>query len=191
MYYSLFGRCCPSRPGTCNCSPRPRNQQNKFGQCTPPQKRCLQPRQNVCCRDNLVIKSAAFGGFVLPEGTEKRATFHVASLNLDTSYASNFIVQLHFSCNIIAQNLNMRLRFQLTKQEKGQCLPVPVSAGILYFRDGESSEANSFTLSVCDCNTTKSTCCTYSTYVEIEELEPGGDGIISNPVLIATIVNND
>lgn len=196
MYCSLFGPCRFPRSGICNSSPRPLNQQkNNTGQSTLPEagrrphsdaeKRCMEK----CCKDCLIMKHAALGGFVLPDGTEKGATFHVASLNLDTSNYTNFLVQLNFSCNMIASNLKIRLRFQVIKQEKGQCFSVPVSAGILYLRDRKSSEADSFIMSVCDYDSTISTCRNYGVYVEIEDFEPGGTMILANPNLIATIAN--
>lgn len=193
MHYSLFGRCCFPRSGTCNCFPRPLYQQsNNTG-------RCISPKENKCpnictekCRDDdLMIKSAAFGGFILPEGTDKRATFHVASLNLEPRGCKNFVVQLVFSCNIIASNLKMRLRFQIFKQERGQCFSTPLSAGILYFRDRVSAEANSFTLTACDCDSAGGLCCNYSACVEVEEFDSGGNITIANPVLIATIAKKD
>lgn len=190
MYCSLFGPCSFPRSRTCNCAPRPLNQKkNNIGQCTLPKAGgCPHSGTENGC---LLLKKAAFGGIVLPDGTEKRATFHVASLNLDTSNCNRFLVQLNFSCNLISNSLKTRLRFQMIKQERGQSFSVPVSAGILYFRDRESSEAGSFTLSVCDYDSTGSKCCTYGVYVEVEEFEPGGNMILANPTLIATIVNTD
>lgn len=193
MYYNLFGRYGSSRSRTCNFSPRCYNQpMNTAGQ-------FLSPKANKCppyaaCKhykDNPLIKSAAFGGFVLPEGTEKGATFNVASLNLDTSSHKDFLVQLVFSCNIITNQIKVRLRFQLFKQEKGQCSSVPISTGILYYRDRKESEANSFTLSACDCDSIASTCCTYSALVETNNIEADGSIIIANPVLIATIAQRN
>lgn len=193
MYYSLFGRCRSPRSRTCNCYPGPCNQQN------PPPVPCKSPSPPRCPHKDtgggrhgdLLIKCAAFGGLILPEGTEKGATYHVASLNLDTSRCRDFLVQLDFSCNVIADGLEVRLRFQLLKQEKSQCFSVPVCTGLLYQRDSAYSEANTITLSACDCDATVSTCCCYNVIVEIEEFEAGGCAIIANPVLIATIVNRN
>lgn len=198
MYCSLFGSCSFPRSRTCNCSPRPLNQQNNnAGRYTSPktdgrphpgtENRCGKP----CCSGCLMLKEAAFGGLVLPGGTEKGATFHVVSLNLDTSGCKKFLVQLNFSCNPIANGLKARLRFRVVRQDMDQYLPVPVSAGILYCRDREGSGADSFTLSVCDHDSTSSRCCSYRVYVEAEEFGPEGTLIIANPSLIATIVNTD
>lgn len=125
MYYSLFGRYHYPGTRTCNCFPQKFKQQNNnIGQCNPPvQSNCPKQLTDKFCKDSLYIKSSAFGGFILPEGTEKGATLHVASLNLNTLNHEDFVVQLNFSCNIITSKIKLRLRFQLFKQEKGQCLP--------------------------------------------------------------------
>lgn len=190
MYYNLFGRCCQSRPRNCNYFPQPANQQkNNTEQSIPP---AVKKQPHLCtekCRQKeVILKSTAFGGFVLPEGTEKRATFLVASLNLDTPDYEDYIVQLVFSSNIIADKVKAKLRFQIFRQEKGQCQSVPISAGILYYRNEESSEANSFILPVCDCDSASDTRCSYSVFVYIEEFKPEGSIIISNPSLTATVI---
>lgn len=193
MYYSLFGRCYQPRSRTCNCFPQPFNpQRDNARQCKLPQiNKCPHSYADQCCECGLFIKNATFGGFVLPEGTDKRATFHVASLNLNTSGYKNFLIQLDFTTNIIAEKLKMRLRFQMFKQDNGQGFSVPISAGILYYRDKESTEANSFTLTACDCNSVASTCCSYHVLVAIEDFETGGSAILANPTLMATIVSNE
>lgn len=193
MYYSFFGRCFYPRSRTCNSFHHPLDPQtNTAG-------RCASPRENGCppfdadkrCEDNLFIKSTALGGVVLPDGTEKRATYNVASLTLDTSDCTNYLVQLVFSCNIITSELKVRMRFQLFRQARDQCFLVPVSAGILYYRHIKCSEANSFTLSACDCVTSACTSYNYSACVEVEEMEPGGSLFIANPVIIATISKSE
>lgn len=190
MYYRLFGHGCQSSSGTCNCIPPRYNQpRNNMGQYPYPQtKPHPHSSEDVRSKKNIYIKSADFGGVVLPEGTDKRATFHVASLSLDTTGYKNILIQLAFSCNIIAERLKLRLRFQILRQESGQGLTVPVSAGILYYRDKVCSEANSFTLSVCDHSSAADKCCVYSVLMTIEEFETGGNAIIANPTLIATII---
>lgn len=190
MYYSFFGRCCNPRSRTCNSFHHPLKQQTSSAEpCSTPRGKDGCPPFNTdnCCEDRLLIKSAALGGFILSEETEKRAAFHVASLNLDTTGRNDLIVQLVFSCNIIANKLKVRLRFQLLKQERNQCFSAPVSASILYYRDSESSEANSFSLSACDCNLMAGANCSYSACVAVEDIEAGGNVLITNPVLIATI----
>lgn len=144
MYYRLFGHGCQSSSGTCNCFPPRYNQpgtnmgQSLFHQ----MKQCPHSSAEVRCKKNLFMKNADFGGVVLPEGTDKRATFYVASLSLDTFGYKNILIQLVFSCNIIVDKLKLRLRFQILRQGSGQRLSVPVSAGILYYRDKICSEAN-------------------------------------------------
>lgn len=193
MYYGLFGRGRYPRPGTCNCSPRPSGQQGAMIRppASPNTEHCLSSGMKIQGGNNIKIKSAVFGGLIIPEGTEKRATFHVASLSLNVSCYEEILVQLSFSCNIIANQSKMCLRFQILKQEKGQPFSVPVSTGILYCRNQAEMEANTFTLSVYDCDLTAGKGCTYSVYVENEGAETVGTGIIASPVLIATITDKN
>lgn len=191
MYYSLFGRRGYPRSRTCNCFPRPsKPQEPAIGPCIlPNEKGCPYFKVNKRRGNNMHIKSAAFGGLVLLGDTDKRAELHVASLTLDTSGCDDFMVQLNFSCNIITSNTKIQLRFQLFRQEKDQSFSCPLSTGILYCRD--IPEANAFTLSICDCDSMISTCCTYSVYAKLTAFEAGGTGIIANPVLIATIIERN
>lgn len=193
MYYGLFGRGCYPRSRTCNCSPRPSGQQGAMIRppASPNTNHCPDSGMKQQGENNLKIKSAVFGGLIIPEGTEKRATFHVASLTLNASCRKDFLVQLSFSCNIIASKSKICFRFQILKQEKCQPFPTPVSTGILYCRDKAEMEANTFTLSVCDCDLTAGRGCTYSVYVENEGTETVGTGIIASPVLIATIIDRN
>lgn len=194
MNYSLFGR-RGFQQSRCNCFPRQfqmnQNVNNTRQSDTPKEVRDCRLESPKCQDNNLIIKHAAFGGVVLPKAPEKRATFIVASLNLDTSGYERVLVQLAFSCNIVINELKVRLRFQLFKQEKNQCFPVPVSTGILFYRDRVCTEANSFTLTAFDCDLAGSTYCCYSACAEIEDFENEGNLIISNPVLTAVISRND
>ncbi len=157
----------------------------------PDTNRCLSSGMKLQSGNNMKIKSAVFGGLIIPEGTEKRATFHVASLSLNASCHKELLVQLSFSCNIIASNSKICLRFQILKQEKCQPFSIPITTGVLYCRDKTEMEANTFTLSVCDCDLTAGKGCTYSIYVENEGAETVGTGIIASPVLIATIIDRN
>lgn len=193
MYYRPFGRCSFPRYGTYNRTPRPPSpQENHAEPCYPhAEKESTCPARSRQKRTDILLKCSAFGGLVLPEGTEKGATYHVASLNLDTSGCKNFMVHLSFSCNIILRQTRALLRFQLLKQEKCQPYSVPVSAEMLYSNQGRGMEADTFTLSACDCDSQESPCCTYSVNVEVTDFQAGGSGMIANPVLIATIIERN
>ncbi len=127
----------------------------------------------------------------MPEGTEKGATYHVVSLNLDTSGCKNFMVHLSFSCNIILRQTRALLRFRLLRQEECRPYSVPVCAEALYSGEAPSMAANTLTLTACDCDFHESPCCTYSVYVEIADFRTGGSGMIANPVLIAETMENN
>lgn len=190
MYYRPMGRCSFPRFGTCNRPPRmPSPQENHTEAPTPhAEKESLTP---AGCRQKSaknLLKCSAFGGLVLPEGTEKGATYHVASLNLDNSGCKNFKVHLSFSCNIILRQTRALLRFRLLKQEKYLPYSVPVSAEVLYSGNAQGMEANTLTLSACDWDSHHSPCCTYSVYVDIADFQASGSGMIANPVLIAEMM---
>lgn len=193
MYYRPFGRCGFPRCGIYNQTPRPPSlQEDHTGPAAAPMEiECTGPAVHRQKNAGLLLKCSAFGGLVLPEGTEKGAAYHVASLNLNTSGCTDFMVYLNFSCNIILLQTKAALRFRLSKQEKCQPCSVPVCAEGLYSCEIRGMEANTFTLSACDCDARESACCTYSVYVEIADFQAGGWGMVENPVLIATIIDRN
>lgn len=192
MYNSRFGRCGFPRFVSGNRMPRSFNPKgNSAASCTRHEE-----DKGVCSGNEhgssrkLLLKSSAFGGLILPEGTVREATYHVASLNLDTSGCQNFFVLLNFSCNITTNIPNLHLRFQMFKQERYQPFSVPVSSGVLYSREAANMGSNAFTLSACDGDSMGSPCCCYSVCVEVAGSGVGGLGQISNPVLTASIMEN-
>ncbi len=193
MYYRPFGRFSYPRYGNYNRTPRPPSPQEKHAEpcAAHAEKDSIRPAGHRQKSADILLKCSAFGGLVLPEGTEKGATYHVASLNLNTSGCTNFIVHLNFSCNIILRQTRANLRFRLLKQDRCQHCSVPVSAEGLYSREIRDMEADTFTLSACDCDSQESTCCTYSVYVEITDFQASGSGMIANPVIIATVIEKN
>lgn len=193
MYYRPFGRCGFPRYGTCSRTPQPPSlQENHAGPCTPPvEKESPDSAVSRQERADILLKCSAFGGLVLPEGTEKGATYHVASLNLDTSGCKKFIVHLSFSCNIILGQTRALLRFRLLKQEKCRPYSVPVCSEVLYSGGSRGMEANTLTMTARDCDSHESPCCTYSVYVDIADFQTSGSGLIANPVLIAEALENN
>lgn len=189
MYYRPF--VCRSFPhcGTCHRPSPPPPQEKPAGTCAASGEAASAGRRPE--HAGVLLKCSAFGGLVLPEGTEKGAAYHVASLNLNTLGCTNFLVHLNFSCNIILRQTKASLRFRLLRQEKCQPCAVPVCAEGLYSREIRDMEANTFTLSACDCDSQESPCCTYSVYVELENFQVRGWGMIANPVLIATILERN
>lgn len=193
MYYRPFVRYSFPRCGTYNRTPRPPSPQgDPAGPCgahVENDRTC--PAGSRQEHAGVLLKCSAFGGLVLPEGTKKGAAYHVASLNLNTWGCTNFLVHLNFSCNIILHQTKAILRFRLLRQEKCRPCAVPVCAEGLYSREIRDMEANTFTWSACDCDSQVSACCTYSMYVEIEDFQAGGWGMLANPVLIATITEKN
>ena len=127
MYNSNFRRCGFGCFGTGRCRP-----QSNY-----PMKNRVESRPgrdvngSVCSGNGhenskrLLLKSSSFGGLVLPEGMAGEATYHVASLNLDTSGCKDFLVLLNFSCNITANVLSLIHIYQIIDLFKYliDCLP--------------------------------------------------------------------
>lgn len=163
-------------------------------------KRCNQWQQvqndqkfhsDFSAANEILLKGSALGGIVLPENTDKNATYTVASINLDTSAYWKFMIQFNFTCNIATVNARMHLKFQLYRQEKCQVNSVPVSSSLIYTRNEDSTETNTFTLTACDCDSMKSKCCNYKVNVEIMGFNTVGTIMITNPILIAFIIENN
>lgn len=192
MYNSRFGRCGFPCFGPGNRMSRSFDpKRNSTASCTRHEEgKCESSGNEHGCSRRLLLKSSAFGGLVLPEGMVREATYHVASLNLDTSGCRDFLVLLNFSCNITANVTNLHLRFQMFRQEKCQPFSVPISSGVLYSRQAADMESNAFTLSVCDRDSMVSPCCCYSVYVDVSGAGAGGAGLVANPVLTASVMEN-
>jgi hypothetical protein len=131
------------------------------------------------------------GGIILPEHTDKNATYNVASLNIDTCSYRNFLIQFNFSCNIVTSGARMHLKFQLFKQGKDSAVQTPVSSSQVYSRDEVSGETNTFSFIAYDRDSMGCRCCNYSVFVEIMGFETMGNIMITNPVLIASIIENN
>ena len=146
---------------------------------------------NFSTANKLLIKHSHSGGIVLPEDTDKIATYIVASINLDTSAYRNFLIHFNFSCNIATTRAGLHLRFQLFKQEKNQVSRVPVSSSYIYNRITNSTDTNTFSFIACDSDSMKFKYCNYSVYVEIMSFRTVGTIMITNPLLIASIIENN
>lgn len=146
---------------------------------------------NCAAANESLLKCSASGGLILPENTDKNATYTVSAMNLDTSAYRNFSIRFNFSCNIVTSNARMHLKFQLLKQEKYQFGSFPVSSSFIYARDANSSETNTFTLTACDCDSISCKCCTYHVTVEVMGFNTVGTIMITNPVLLAYIIESN
>ncbi|WP_313582278.1 DUF4489 domain-containing protein [Lacrimispora sp.] len=195
MYNRLFSMSC--RPNYSYRSAASRNPQPI--QPTQPKNlshsQNVQDKQNISCdlppANQILIKSSAMGGIVLPEHTDKNATYNVASLNMDTCSYRKFLIQFNFSCNIVTSVARMHLRFQLFKQEKDSAVQTPVSSSQVYSRNEVSGETNTFSFIAYDRDSMGCRCCNYSVFVEIMGFETMGNIMITNPVLIASIIENN
>ncbi len=146
--------------------------------------------KNNSASNSHLLRSSALGGIVIPSGTSQGTTYNIISINLDTSAYRNFTIQFNFSCNIATVLANMHLRFQLFKHEKYPAALIPVSSSFIYTRI-DSTETNTFSLLACDCDSINYKCCNYSVFVEIMGLNTVGTILITNPILIASVIEND
>ncbi|GLC79702.1 DUF4489 domain-containing protein [Lacrimispora brassicae] len=198
MYNRLFGMSCrpyypnrPNRPNNnaVNRNPQPTEPKNDIN------SQQVQEDQKSSCKSSpanqVLIKSSDLGGIILPENTDKNATYIVASLNLDTYSYRNFLIHFNYSCNIATTSARMHLRFQLFKRGNGQTISTPVSSSLVYSRNENSGETNTFSFTACDCDSIGCSCCNYSVYIEIMSFDTTGTIMITNPVLIASIIENN
>lgn len=159
------------------------------------QSQCIQNDQKSSCdlppANQNLIKCSAMGGIILPEHTEKNATYNVASLNIDTFSYKNFLIHFNFSCNILTTSARMHLKFQLFKQGNDQMTLTPVSSSMVYSRSEDSGETNTFSFIAYDQDSMGCRCCNYSVYVEIMGFDTIGNIMITNPILIASIIENN
>lgn len=156
---------------------------------------CIQNVQECSCNsppaNQALIKCSAKGGIILPEHSEKNATYNVASLNIDTFSYRNFSIHFNFSCNILTTSARMHLRFQLFKQGNDLMALTPVSSSLVYSRNEDSRETNTFSFIAYDQDSMSCRCCNYSVYVEIMGFDTIGTIMITNPILIASIIENN
>ncbi len=147
--------------------------------------------QPSCISDDVFLKASAFGGVIIENGSEKGTTYNVVSVNLDTELCRHFHTELSFSCNILSIDASARLKFQILKQEKNQIVPLPLSSGYSYFRNQKVTESDVVTFSALDCDSHSTQWCNYSVYIEITGQQTAGSVIITNPVLIAVVVEKN
>lgn len=146
---------------------------------------------NFSATNDILLKSSELGGIILPNSSPRGATYIVASINLDTSTYRNYIIYFNFSCNIETMSARLHLRFQLFKQEACQITRIPVSANYAYARDVAATETNILSFTAYDCNPLKCKCCNYSVYIEVMGCDTTGTIIITNPVLFASLIEDN
>lgn len=147
--------------------------------------------QPSCISDDVFLKASAFGGVIIEDGSEKGTAYNVVSVNLDTAACRHFHTELSFSCNILCIDASVRLKFQILKQEKNQMMPLPLSSGNSYSRNQKVTESDVVTFSALDCDSHSTQWCNYSVFIEIMGQKTAGTVIITNPVLIAVVVEKN
>ncbi len=133
------------------------------------------------------------GTVTIPDETPAGVTFTLATVNVDTKCMNHPCIQLEFATNIIATAATLILNFQIFKQCNNQMAPIPVGPIWTFSPPVEFSEGgaftNTFSFSVCDCDTTCDECCNYRVVVTQVGVTTTGITTISNSSLAAIIVD--
>lgn len=203
MYNNLFGM--PNRRNISynnayNKNPRPNPsppQNHSDGQDT---EKKHKNKQIVSTTNRNFIKSSALGGMVIPGGTNQGTTYNINTIRLNTCAYKNFSILFNFSCNItcnitcnIAAKTATYLRFQLLKQENYPDALIPVSSSFCYAKDTDSDlvKTDTFSFTAYDRDSAKCKHCNYSIFVEIMVTDTPNNIMITNPILIASIIENN
>ena len=162
---------------------------------------CHNDRRNDCkpepCRKEIkdnkhcptIIKCGSVGSSAFPEidiADLTGRTVNLSSVTVDTSCLCNPITKLDFSSNISAlASVAANVIFQVYKLCRGQLTPLPVGSAYIFSRLASAGEANTFSFSICDCNSCFDECCTYTITATVTgALDIGLN--INNAQLIAT-----
>lgn len=133
------------------------------------------------------------GTVTIPVDTPAGVTFTLATVNVDTKCMNHPCIQLEFASNIIAISATLVLNFQIFKQCGNQMAPIPVGPIWTFSPPVEFSEGggftNTFSFSVCDCDTTCDECCNYRVVVTPVGAATIGITTINNSSLAAVIVD--
>lgn len=139
---------------------------------------------------NIFIKNNAFGGMLIPAGTNNGTVFNIVSMNMFVNYSEKCYVELHFACSIVTTMAKIHISLQIFKQGKYQLLPFPISSVFSFFRESENGESNTFSFSTIDCDLIKNEFYNYSVYVKVIGGVTVGTTAITNSSLMAIVVEN-
>jgi len=133
------------------------------------------------------------GTITIPVETPAGVTFTLATVNVDTKCMNHPCIQLEFANNIIATDAALILNFQIFKQCSNLMVPIPVGPVWTFSPPVEITEggafSNTFSFSVCDCDTTCDECCNYRVVVAPVGAATIGITTIINSSLAAVIVD--
>jgi len=134
------------------------------------------------------------GTITIPVDTLAGVTFTLATVNVDTKCMNHPCIQLEFASNIIATASTQILNFQIFKQCGNLMAPIPVGPIWTFAPSVEFSEGgvftNTFSFSVCDCDTTCDECCNYRVVVTQVGVDTIGMITINTSSLAAFIVDS-
>ncbi|GLC82702.1 DUF4489 domain-containing protein [Lacrimispora brassicae] len=128
------------------------------------------------------------GPVTLPVETPAGAAFTLATVNVETKGMNQPCIQLEFASNIITTAASLILNFQIFKQCRNQMTPIPLGPIWTFSPLVEVTDGNTFSFSVCDCDTTCDECCFYSVVATQTEGATSGITTINNSSLAAIII---
>lgn len=133
----------------------------------------------------VILKCGPIGSATIPAATVAGTAFPLASLSLNTSGMCNPCVKLDFSSNIVAAvAFTGTLSFQVFKSCHNQLTPVPIGPAYT-FNLVALLTSETFSFSVCDCDSCFNECCTYSVVATVTSAVTVGTLSINNATLSA------
>lgn len=155
----------------CNC--------NCFCECPP---KLLKPNRAQ-------LKCGSIGGVTLPALTAAGSTFTLASVTVDTRGFKRPCIKFEFASNVVTTASVITLNFQLFRQCRGQLTTLPVGPIWTFSRAVATTDANTFSFFVCDCDFCNDDCCTYSVVATVAGVATVGVTAVNNASLSALIVD--
>lgn len=136
------------------------------------------------------LKCGMPGAVTLPLATLAGTTFNVATINLDTKNFDHPCIKFDFASNIVTTAAVLTLNFQILKQCGNQLVPLPVGPIWTFSRLVAVTSSDSFSFTVCDCDSCREDCCNYSVIVTVVGVATVGVTSINNATLSAIVVDN-
>lgn len=165
------------------------NKCDAMDSCCEPEYCC--EKQRCMLRPNrTTLKCGTPGAVTLPLATIAGTTFNLANVNIDTRNFTKPCIQFQFSSNIVTTAAVLSLNLQLFKQCKNQLMPVPIGPVWTFSRLVAITDSNTFSFSVCDCDSCDEDCCNYSVRATVVGVATVGVTAINNATLSAIIVDN-
>ena len=141
--------------------------------------------------NEVLLKCSNPSSITLPTGTAVGSVFTVSAVTINASRFSNPCIKLEFTSNIITTAAVLTLNFQIFKLYRNQFTPRPIGPIWTLSRSVATTDANTFTFFICDCDCCSDDCCTYSVVATVAGAPTVGVTAINNSLLSALVVENN